>query len=103
LVDNLLDEYEVLSPLESPGEVLGTTLRAAGSIVLGTSAALFSDRATWDLDVGALGLFQTYNLLFGYPFDYDIASLVPSNLIQPPMQLPFEPGATWLIPAAHMR
>jgi len=57
--------------------------------------SLFNDRATWDLDVGPQGLFQTYNLLFGYPFDYDIASLVPFNLIQPAMQLPFETGVTW--------
>ncbi|HEY5729151.1 MAG TPA: LysM peptidoglycan-binding domain-containing protein [Anaerolineales bacterium] len=67
----------------------------AGTLGLQYFLAQFNDRATWDLDVGALGLFQTYNLLFGYPFDYDIASLLPSNLTQPPMQLPFEPGITW--------
>ncbi len=67
----------------------------AGTMGVQYFFSLFNDRATWDLDVSAQGLFQTYNLLFGYPFDYDIASLVPSNLIQPPMQLPFEPGVTW--------
>ncbi len=55
----------------------------------------FNDRTTWDFDVSALGFFQTYNLLFGYPFDYDIASLIPPNLTQPPMQLPFQNGVTW--------
>jgi LasA protease len=49
----------------------------AGTMGVQYFFSLFNDRATWDLDVGALGLFQTYNLLFGYPFDYDIASLVP--------------------------
>lgn len=54
-----------------------------------------NDRATWDYDTGELGLFQTYNQLFGYPFDYDIASLMPINLLQPPMRLPFADGDTW--------
>ena len=67
----------------------------AGTMGVQYFFSLFNNRAAWDLDVGAQGLFQTYNLLFGYPFDYDIASLLPFNLIQPPMQLPFEPGVTW--------
>jgi len=57
--------------------------------------SLYNERGVWDLDVSQLGFFQTYNRLFGYPFDYDIGSILPSNLIQPPMQLPFEYGATW--------
>jgi murein DD-endopeptidase MepM/ murein hydrolase activator NlpD len=57
--------------------------------------ALYNDRATWDLDDGEQGLFQTYVQLFSYPFDFEIASLLPQNLTQPPMQLPFEPGVTW--------
>lgn len=67
----------------------------AGTMGVQYFFSLYSDRANWDLDVGAQGLFQTYNLLFGYPFDREIASLLPPNLIQPPMQLPFEPGVTW--------
>ena len=67
----------------------------AGTVGVQYFFSLFSDRATWDLDVGAQGLFQTYNLLFGYPFDYDLASLLPPNLFQPPMSLPFEPGVIW--------
>jgi murein DD-endopeptidase MepM/ murein hydrolase activator NlpD len=55
----------------------------------------FNDRATWDMDVSELGLFQTYNKLFGYPFDYGVASIIPSNLIQPPMRLPIADGVTW--------
>jgi len=55
----------------------------------------FNDRATWDLDVSTLGFFQTYNLLFGFPFDYDFAPILPLNLNQPSMQLPFSEGVTW--------
>jgi murein DD-endopeptidase MepM/ murein hydrolase activator NlpD len=57
--------------------------------------ARFNERTTWDQDVSSFGLFQTYFQLFGFPFDYDIASLIPSNLIQPPMRLPFTDGVTW--------
>jgi LasA protease len=57
--------------------------------------SLFNNRPFWDNDVSELGLFDTYNELFGYPFDYDIPSLIPANLSQPPMQLPFEGGAVW--------
>jgi len=67
----------------------------AGTMGVQYFFALYNDRATWDLDVSALGLFQTYNLLFGYPFSYELASLLPPNLIQPAMQLPFAPGVTW--------
>jgi LasA protease len=57
--------------------------------------SLFNNRPFWDYDVSALGFFQTYNQLFGYPFDYEIAALLPSNLTQPPLQLPFEPDTIW--------
>jgi len=67
----------------------------AGTMGVQYFFALYNDRATWDLDVSKSGFFQTYNLLFGNPFDYAIASLLPSNLTQPAMQLPFAPGTTW--------
>jgi murein DD-endopeptidase MepM/ murein hydrolase activator NlpD len=57
--------------------------------------SLFSNRPFWDTDVSEQGFFQTYTKLFGSPFDYDVAALLPPNLAQPPLQLPFEPGVTW--------
>lgn len=57
--------------------------------------SLFNNRPFWDNDVSELGFFETYNELFGYPFDFDIPSLVPPNLSQPAMQLPFESGSVW--------
>jgi LasA protease len=57
--------------------------------------SLFNNRPFWDYDVSSLGFFQTYNELFGYSFDYELPSLIPANLTQPPMQLPFEPGVVW--------
>jgi LysM repeat protein len=57
--------------------------------------SIFNDRATWDHDVSTLGFSQTYSQLFGFPFDYAIEPLIPSNLTQPPMRLPFADGVTW--------
>jgi murein DD-endopeptidase MepM/ murein hydrolase activator NlpD len=78
----------------------GTYVPMDATINAGTAGvqyffSLFNNRAVWDFDVSSLGFYQTYNLLFGFPFDLDIASLLPVNLTQPPMQLPFAPGATW--------
>jgi murein DD-endopeptidase MepM/ murein hydrolase activator NlpD len=57
--------------------------------------SLFNNRPFWDNDVSRSGFFETYNKLFGYPFDFDVPSLVPANLAQPALQLPFEPGDVW--------
>jgi murein DD-endopeptidase MepM/ murein hydrolase activator NlpD len=67
----------------------------AGTVGLQYFLSKGNDRANWDFDTGELGVFQTYNQLFGYPFDYDIAALIPINLLQPPMRLPFADGETW--------
>ncbi len=67
----------------------------AGTAGLQYFLAQFNTRAVWDLDVSQFGFLLTYNLLFGNPFDLQVASLLPSNLIQPAMQLPFENGQTW--------
>lgn len=49
----------------------------------------------WRAIVGESGFFQTFLRLFGNPFDMAIEPLVPPDLQQPPLQLPFEPGTTW--------
>jgi LasA protease len=67
----------------------------AGTAGLQYFLALFNNRSVWDLDVSPFGFSLTYNLLFGNPFNLQVAPLIPSNLTQPPMQLPFEPGQTW--------
>ncbi len=67
----------------------------AGTAAVQYFLSLFNNRPFWDYDVTDLGFVATYNKLFGSPFDYDIAPLIPANLIQPQMQLPFEPDTTW--------
>lgn len=49
----------------------------------------------WEEAVGPDGFYATYNALFGYPFSDSIEPLLPADLSQPEMQLPFEPGVTW--------
>jgi LasA protease len=49
----------------------------------------------WNFDVSPDGFFSSYVKLFGYPFDSAIEPLVPDNLIQPIMILPFEEGQVW--------
>ena len=51
--------------------------------------------STWVRDVGPGGFFATYHTLFGDPFDLAIEPLVPANLVQPAMSLPFGPEASW--------
>ncbi len=53
------------------------------------------DENAWRSAVGENGFRQTYQNLFGYPFDLAIEPLVPSQLNQPAFQLPFERNATW--------
>jgi LasA protease len=57
--------------------------------------ALLDDRKGWDKAVSEEGLFTTFSNLFGHPFDYGFEPLIPVNLEQPDMQLPFEPGVDW--------
>ncbi len=53
------------------------------------------DYQTWLKDVSPGGFFDTYTVLFGYPFDLAVEPLVPAGLVQPPMHLPFAAGETW--------
>ena len=78
----------------------GTYVPLDPTINAGTAAvqyflSQFNDRPFWDSDVSDSGFIETYNELFGYPFDFDIPFLIPSNLSQPAMQLPFEAGDVW--------
>jgi LasA protease len=58
--------------------------------------ALLVERPEWDEAVGPDGLYETYSRLFGFPFARVVEPVVPSGLVQPEMQLPFEAGETWL-------
>ncbi len=67
----------------------------AGTAGVQNFFSVLDDRATWNTDITAFGLFQTYFLMFGNPFDLAIEPLVPPSLSQPHLILPFETGAAW--------
>lgn len=50
---------------------------------------------SWLQDVGADGIFTTFNNLFGNPFAYTTEARIPADLTQPALQLPFASGETW--------
>jgi len=49
----------------------------------------------WEWAVSEQGIFATYYRFFGYPFDDAFEPLIPRDLAQPVMQLPFEVGDVW--------
>jgi murein DD-endopeptidase MepM/ murein hydrolase activator NlpD len=79
----------------------GVIIPIEASINAGTAGvqhllSLLYDEASWRIMAGEHGFYKTYNLLFGYPFDWGIEPLIPSDLTQPAFQLPFEPGVPWV-------
>ena len=78
----------------------GSVLHIDPTINAGTAGVqqLFSqlyDFSEWEQAVSSEGLFATYNQMFGYPFEYALEPILPTDLTQPMMQLPFENGVVW--------
>ncbi len=67
----------------------------AGTAGVQNFFARLDDYSSWLRDVSPDGFFDTYYLLFGYPFDTAIEPLAQANLTQPLLLLPFGPGETW--------
>jgi LasA protease len=57
--------------------------------------SLLYGREDWESAISERGLAATFISFFGYPFDLAIEPLLPHDLTQPVMQLPFEPGEVW--------
>jgi murein DD-endopeptidase MepM/ murein hydrolase activator NlpD len=100
--DNLNRGYYLWRVNGIPAWVLvdGAVIPASPVINAGTAGvqhffSLLLNEAGWMQAVGENGLFATYNSLFNYPFDLAIEPVLPPDLKQPAMQLPFEPGNLW--------
>jgi len=49
----------------------------------------------WERTISEEGIFATYFRFFGYPFSFAYEPMLPVDLSQPTLQLPFEPGQVW--------
>ncbi|MBC8505407.1 MAG: LysM peptidoglycan-binding domain-containing protein [Anaerolineales bacterium] len=67
----------------------------AGTAALQYFFSKLYHREIWQRTVTSEGFFKVYQELFGYPFDYGYEPVLPSDLVQPPLQLPFEDGVDW--------
>jgi murein DD-endopeptidase MepM/ murein hydrolase activator NlpD len=67
---------------------------------VGVQNCLAALSPTWDewlAQVGPDGFLATYEHLFGNPFAYSVDPLVPPDLAQPELRLPWESGHTWYL------
>lgn len=67
----------------------------AGTVALQYLFSQLYDAEEWRGVVSEEGFIRDYKALFGDPFDWAIEPLLPADLEQPPMQLPFEEEAVW--------
>ncbi len=78
----------------------GSLITLSTAINPGTAAvqylmAQLHDQTGYQLAVSEIGLFTSYKNFFGIPFDLAVENLVPADLTQPALTLPFENGAVW--------
>lgn len=78
----------------------GQVIPMDSTINAGTAAVQYffsevDDVNMYQIDTNETGFIVTYFVFFGNPFGYAIEPLVPSNVIQPQMNLPFNYGESW--------
>jgi LasA protease len=78
----------------------GTVMRIDPTINAGTAGvqylmSLLFGRSDWGIAVEDSGFIAAYQSLFGYPFNYAFEPLIPADLEQPVMALPFADGDVW--------
>ncbi|KAF0110163.1 MAG: hypothetical protein FD147_1855 [Chloroflexi bacterium] len=74
--------------------MLSPTINAGTAAVQYTLARL-STLSAYQTAVSSDGLYSVYQNFFGIPFDLAIEPLVPADLSQPGLLLPFESGSAW--------
>ncbi|MBN2470478.1 MAG: LysM peptidoglycan-binding domain-containing protein [Anaerolineae bacterium] len=67
----------------------------AGTVAVQYFLSLNNTYPVWQEDVSASGFYALYNSLFGDPFQYAVEPLLPPNLVQPALLLPFPSGELW--------
>lgn len=71
-----------------------TAINAGTAGVQGCFSQLMTHEK-WVEATSKSGFYTTYHELFGNPFQYAVDPLIPDDLSQPSLQLPFEPGVVW--------
>ncbi len=66
-----------------------------GSAAIQNALAPVSAWDAWQNQIGPNGFIATYKSLFGDPEAYTVDPLVPRDLKQPPLRLPWSDGALW--------
>jgi murein DD-endopeptidase MepM/ murein hydrolase activator NlpD len=67
----------------------------AGTVAVQDALAHETTFANWQALLGSNGFRATYQKLFGDPFSYAVEPLVPRELKQPTLRLPFPDGHLW--------
>jgi murein DD-endopeptidase MepM/ murein hydrolase activator NlpD len=67
----------------------------AGTAGVQNLFALLDTQTDWVRDVSEEGIYATFVQLFGYPFDLTVEPIVPEDVEQPELRLPFETGVAW--------
>lgn len=83
------------TPLDDGTIAPMSTVINAGTAAVQYMLGLNSSVADWQHAVSEGGVFYTYTKLFGIPFDRTIDPLLPADLVQPEMILPFEEYVAW--------
>ncbi len=78
----------------------GSAIQVEPTINPGTAGVMnlmrfLTTRNTWEHSVSDEGIYASFYRFFGYPFDFTFEPMVPKDLTQPELQLPFEIGAVW--------
>jgi LysM repeat protein len=78
----------------------GNVVPIAATINAGTAGvqhffSLLHGAGAWEQAVSEQGLYATYLAFFGNPFAYAAEPILPPDLVQPELRLPFKEGQTW--------
>jgi len=78
----------------------GSVLQVEPTINPGTAGVLnlmryLKSGPEWERAISEEGIFATFFRFFGYPFSFAYEPMIPQDLTQPNMQLPFETGLVW--------
>jgi len=83
------------TPLSHSGLAPLSNVINPGTAAVQYMLGLNSSPNEWQKAVSEQGVYQTYTQFFGIPFDLAIEPLLPPDLAQPELILPFEEDAIW--------